>query len=120
MALLPDGNTLVSAAEDIRFWDVKTRRENPGSASLEESEYHSLALSPDGRRVACGTGDGRITIRDVASRHEVAKLDGHKEWVTQLAFTPDGNNLVSVSRDQLRVWRAPSWAEIEAAEKERK
>jgi eukaryotic-like serine/threonine-protein kinase len=116
LALLPDGNTLVSAAEDIRFWDVNTRRENPGSVSLEESEYHSLALSPDGRRVACGTGDGRITIRDVASRHEVAKLDWHKEWVTQLAFTPDGNNLVSVSRDQLRVWRAASWTEIEEAE----
>jgi hypothetical protein len=43
---------------------------------------------------------------------------GAQEAVLQLAFTPDGDHLVSVSKDQLRFWRAPSWAEIEAAEKE--
>jgi WD40 repeat protein len=47
----------------------------------------------------------------------LATLEGHKAEISQLAFTPDGDHLVSVSKDQLRVWRAPSWAEIEAAEK---
>jgi WD40 repeat protein len=50
----------------------------------------------------------------VASHTEVATLEGHKEGVTQLAFTPDGDHLVSVSTDQWRVWRAASWAEIDA------
>jgi WD40 repeat protein len=48
----------------------------------------------------------------------VATLDGHKDGVFELSFTPDGDHLVSVSKDQLRVWRAPSWAYIEAAEKQ--
>jgi WD40 repeat protein len=43
-------------------------------------------------------------------------LEGHKDSVTQLAFTPDGDHLVSVSKDQLRVWSAASWADIEGAE----
>ena len=60
----------------------------------------------------------RITIWDVASHQEVATLEGHEESVRQLAFTPDGDHLVSASKDQLRVWRAPSWAEIEAEEKQ--
>ena len=41
-------------------------------------------------------------------------LEGHEESVWQLAFTPDGDHLVSVSKDQLRVWRAASPAEADA------
>jgi WD40 repeat protein len=48
----------------------------------------------------------------------LATLEGHKDEVFQLAFTPDGNHLVSASKDQLRVWSAPSWADIEATEKQ--
>ena len=113
-----DGQTLISAGPDIRFWDVRTRHENALKLGARAGEYFCMALSPDGRRFAAGAGDGRITIWDVASHQEVATLEGHNEAVKQLAFTPDGDYLVSVSKDQLRVWRAPSWAEIEAAEKE--
>jgi WD40 repeat protein len=118
MALLPDGQTLISAAGDIRFWDVRTRQENAPKLSPGSGAYHCLALSPDARRFAAGSGRGPITIWDVASHQEVATLDGHKEAVTQLAFTPDGDHLVSVSKDQLRVWRAASWKDIDGAGKE--
>lgn len=117
LALLPDGQTLVSASTDVRFWDVLTRREKD-KLNSSPGLYLSLAVSPDGRRLAAGARDGRIIIWDVASHQEVATLDGHKEWVRQLAFTPDGDHLVSVGKDHLRVWRAASWAETEAAEKE--
>jgi WD40 repeat protein len=63
-----------------------------------------------------GATDGLITILDVASRQEVATLRGHKERVRQLAFTPDGDYLVSASRDQLRIWRAASFEEIARTE----
>ena len=113
---MPDGQTLISAAADIRFWDIRTRGEI-GRLNPRTGSFTSLALSPDGRRLAAGTSDGRITIWDVASHQELAMLEGHKEEVTQLAFTPDGDHLVSASKDQLRVWRAASWAEIEPAVK---
>jgi len=115
VALLPDGKTLISAGHDIRFWDVRTRRET--NKLTPRTGAYRLALSPDGRRFATAAGDGSISIWDVTSDEEVATLEGHKEEVMQLAFTPDGNCLVSVSKDQLRFWRAPSWAEIDAAEK---
>jgi WD40 repeat protein len=125
LALLPDGQTLLSAETDsretetaIRFWNVQTRHQNALKLSPRAGDYGCLALSPDGRRFAAGASDGRITIWDAASHQEVATLEGHQELVMQLAFTPDGDHLVSVSKDQLRVWRAPSWAEIGATEKE--
>jgi eukaryotic-like serine/threonine-protein kinase len=115
VALLSDGKALVSVGGDIRFWDLETRHEtgklDPGTS------VSRITLSPDGRRFAVGAYDGSISIWDVASHEELAALDGHTEAVMQLAFTRDGDHLVSVSKDQLRVWRAPSWAEIEAKEK---
>ena len=111
LALLPDGQTVISAGTDIRFWDVHTRRENAPKLSPRAGEYRCLALSSDGRRFAAGENDGRVTIWDSTSHQELATLEGHQEAVLQLAFTPDGDHLISVSKDQLRVWRAPSWNE---------
>jgi len=34
-----------------------------------------------------------------------------------MAFSADGNTLVVVNEQALQTWRAPSWAEIEVAEK---
>jgi WD40 repeat protein len=115
VALLPDGKTMVSAGGDVRFWSVQSGREtdqlNPRTSASR------IAISPDGRRLATAASDGSISIWDTTSHQEVAPLDAHAEAVRQLAFTPDGNDLVSVSKDQLHVWHAASWAEIEAAEK---
>ena len=114
LALLPDGQTLISAGgTDIRYWDVRTRRET-SKLNARAGMFCSIALSGDGRRLAAGASDGRITIWDIASHQEVATLEGHKYEVTQLAFTPDGDHLVSASKDQLRVWRAPAFTETDA------
>jgi WD40 repeat protein/serine/threonine protein kinase len=109
LAMLTNGQTLISASGDIRFWDVRTRHENALKLSPRAGAI-CIALSADGRRLAAGDSDGRITIWDVASHQEVATLEGHQEPVRRLAFTPDGDHLVSASKDQLRVWRAESFA----------
>ncbi len=99
------GSTPIAAGFDISFWDTRTRQETDNFAP-EAGWFPGIALSADGRRLAVGANDGRITIWDIAAHEVVATLDGHQESVTQLAFTPDGDHLVSVSKDQLRVWRA--------------
>jgi WD40 repeat protein len=116
LALLPDGRTLVSAAHDIRFWDVKSPRQL-SVFKLRSTGFFGCSVSPDGRRLAIGAADRRITIWDLASGQEVATLEGHEQRVDDVSFLSDGNTLVSVGVDQLRVWRAPSFAEIAVAEK---
>ena len=75
LALLPDGQTLISGAGDIHFWDVRTRQEidtlDPRAGWLS-----SLALSSDGRRLATGTSDGRII--DMGRR--IARGGGDARW----------------------------------------
>jgi WD40 repeat protein len=110
IALSPDGQTLYTAAEDIRLWDVRTSKQK-SLLTPRPGYFYCSALSPDGRRLAAGGSEALVTIWDLTSLQEVATLKGHGDSVMQLAFTPDGNNLVSVSRDQFRVWRAASTPE---------
>ena len=60
-----------------------------------------------------GAADGFITVWDLASMEEVATLAGHKRPLLDIRFLPDGNNLVSVSVDEIRLWRAASVKEMD-------
>jgi WD40 repeat protein len=47
----------------------------------------------------------------------VATLRGHSAVVQCLAWSPDGRSIFTGSGDAtVRIWRAPSWEEIAAAE----
>jgi WD40 repeat protein len=118
LSLSPDGRTLFSAAHDgtIRFWDVLTG-EQKVLLNPREGFFYGGVLSPDGRRLAVGFTDGSVTFWDPLTRQEMLTLKGHRDAVMQLGFTPDGKNLVSVSRDQLRFWRTATFAERNAAAK---
>ena len=88
LALLPDGRTVVSTSRDIRLWDLNSRQQIC-SFQPRPTLFHGASLSPDGRRLAIGAG------------------------VDTLSFLSDGNTLVSVGLDQLRVWRAAAFEEAD-------
>jgi len=102
-----------------KVWDTVTLRE---VASIPAWGV-SVAFAPDGDRLAVGnTGKRAITLWDIESQQQVLVLggEGSNFWKTQ--FSPDGNVLGSLNMNRegaLHIWRAPSWAEIEAAERER-
>jgi WD40 repeat protein/tRNA A-37 threonylcarbamoyl transferase component Bud32 len=65
----------------------------------------TVALSPDGSRLASGSADGLIKVWDRHSRREVFTLGGHTAAVTVVAFSSDGNHLASGSADgNVRIW----------------
>ncbi|HRV95857.1 MAG TPA: hypothetical protein P5526_27130 [Anaerolineae bacterium] len=49
--------------------------------------------------VASGSGDGKITLWDIASGLRLTSTNGHLDWVMCLAFSPDGRYLASGSAD---------------------
>ena len=48
----------------------------------------SVAFSPNGQRLACGSSDGTVAVFDVASGKFMHLLEGHFKPVRSLTFTP--------------------------------
>ncbi len=68
----------------------------------------SIAYGPDGKSVATGSADNRVTLWDAHGK-EVLALKEHTGPVTGVAFSPDGKSVASISEDgTLRVWDAIS------------
>lgn len=116
------GTQLISASDDkvVRVWDlgtgrtVRTIRGEIGDG--DAGKIYALALSPDGRLLAVGgrTGaregaDHPIRLYDLANGEIVGLLNGHRDGVLSLDFSPDGRLLVSGSVDDTAiVWDVAS------------
>ncbi|CAE6340977.1 unnamed protein product [Rhizoctonia solani] len=73
-----------------------------------ESPVESVAISPDGNRIANGSDDGRVQVYDMHTGAVVAgPFEGHSRIVWSVAFSPDGRYIASSSFDQtVIVWDA--------------
>lgn len=117
-----DGHRLAAAfGSHVRIWEVQSGRELP-SVQQPLNMVASAAFSPDGKRLVTGlatSGDIQPALRfwDPESGRDLLSLHGHGAWTQQIQFSPDGNAVLAVSYYGIAdLWRAPSWAEIEAAE----
>jgi WD40 repeat protein len=82
--------------------------------------YYSANFSPDGIQLITGSGETAvITLFDLATQLELIHLEGtSSRQYSGGQFSLDGNVLAAgCSSGELYLWRAPSWDEIEAADK---
>jgi len=105
---------------DLKMWDMRTGREILNLKPHPTFTF-ALAFSPDGKTLASGGGDQKIHLWDVAaldreladsntaevSPHlqKTATLQGHRHEVWAVAYSPDGQALVTGGKDgSARFW----------------
>jgi WD40 repeat protein len=124
----PDGRRLLSAGSDhtVRLWDVSLGTEIHSFQGHTDIVW-AVAFSPDGKYALSGSGlgfdvtktshgvpvftpgtmDYTVRLWDLDARKEVMCLKGHNAVVNTVAFTPDGQRILSGSNDQtVRLWDA--------------
>lgn len=90
----PGGRTVALASGEL--WDPNTGR----VVRIPVGGDALMAFSPDGSVVAsAGTGDGTVKLWDVSSRKLLRRLPTHTDYVTSVAFSPDGRTLAAATDD---------------------
>jgi len=97
---LHDNIHLVSGSSDstMRKWDCETGL-LVGEPWRVGNAVHGLALSPDGKTIACGRGDGTVQRWDTNGQRMEGIWAGHSDWVLSLSWSPSGCHLASGSLD---------------------
>lgn len=109
VAFAADGKHLFTRSVDsiIRIWDLDERTQDDAAAFQVDPGLGS-AFNAAGTQVAitaATTNNRKISIWDLPSKTSVKTLTGHTHVVECVAFSPDGQRLVSGSFDAtVRVW----------------
>ncbi|VTR94984.1 wd-40 repeat : Uncultured bacterium genome assembly Metasoil_fosmids_resub OS=uncultured bacterium PE=4 SV=1: Sigma70_r2: Sigma70_r4_2: WD40: WD40 [Gemmata massiliana] len=120
----PDGRTLLEAGgERIRYRDPGTGKESRPAVNAPHLQPHQSsflffyynpvvpAVSPDGKRVAVIVGGGAVGVWRTDTGAEVGPSGGPHGEVTALAFTPNGNEILTAAApDHFQAWNPATGA----------
>ncbi|MCB9195031.1 MAG: caspase family protein [Flavobacteriales bacterium] len=119
----PDGKTIVSCGMDntIRIWDVEKEKE---LHKIDLSSEYAIILSdvkysPDGSLIAVASWDHKVRIYNTTDWSLKYTLEGHKNMITTIDFSSDGqylasgagNNSVAEADNSVIVWNMNTGSE---------
>ena len=76
-------------------------------AKPDERQFNRVDWSPDSRRIATSSEDGRVRIWNVEEGRLSKELTGHQGRVWNVSWSPDGTKIASAGVDKsVRIWDA--------------
>ncbi|MBI0295105.1 WD40 repeat domain-containing protein, partial [Streptomyces sp. PRKS01-29] len=107
----PDGKTLASVDESgmdgVRLWDVATRKQRPRPSNDFFGGADHMVFSPDSATLAVANDSTEVGFFDTRTGKERGKpLGGHSGAVTGLAYSTDGETVLTADYTGLRLWDA--------------
>jgi len=77
-------------------------------ADLQDITLTALAVSPNGEQLLLATSNGDVQARDASTGNLVYFYQGHSAQVNDIAWTPDGQHIVTASQDRtVQIWQEP-------------
>lgn len=122
LAWSPDGDRL-AAVGSLRYpnggefdegmilvWNTSTgQQEQLLTVGMQDYRLWTVAWSPDGHYLACGTTGSELFLWDMVQGIPLARLQGHTDVSDQIAWSLDSSRLASVARDgTLQIWNLSS------------
>ncbi len=109
VAFSPDSRLLATGGgrNTVIIWDVESGAESLTLWGEHSGEVYAVAFSPvdDGRLIATAGEDSAVKVWDSHTGKLIHSFRGHEGLVSSLAFSPDGERLISGSRDKtVKVW----------------
>ena len=101
VSLSADGRRIASGSQggNVNMWSASDGQ-RLATMSTGGKFVMSVACSPDGKHVACGAADdGVVSVFDLESEKLLCRFQGHAGSVRSLAWSPDGQLLLTGSDD---------------------
>jgi WD40 repeat protein len=99
LAVSPDGKLLASKAHWNRhnkawLWDLEQQHEKFPQEDAHSSGVLAIRYSPDGSKIATGSGDNTVRLWDANTGKHLRLVDEGTGWVRYVEFSPDGTQLL--------------------------
>jgi len=116
----PNGRTWASLTHKgvVCLWDGAKQRP-PFVIPRSTQELWNLAFAADGTRLLVSGKRSSDVVRlfDLGSRRCVIALPGQSDVYWKVGMSADNSTVFAVGSERVLLWHAPSWAEIDAADK---
>lgn len=119
LVFTPDGKSLIAGSQEcsVYEWDLKTRTQTQ-KLDGKLNVLRSIAVSRDASKIAAAFSNNAIRLWDRKSGKMLfADKPAHTDEVEMVAFSPDGQNLLTGSGYQtIHFWESPSGRHLRTLE----